>query len=245
MSETDNEASEVDNTPSHLIQSRDKFQAFKKEIFIPSIEKEYEGWFNKFSELQEGDIVTRSNCKFCHHPLRAEGERRWEETHNFLMVVRLFDDYRKTHPEAPCMSCLNVRSHINSHYEQTIKKMQIKEYGSRLQDMLNYKISKDRMFEALTSSLQMKYIEVAADSDIDRIKQGELMVKISKALLEICETQAKLRGEIDSATVISDKFVNVWVGLISQEKNPDTQRKLIEQLEIFRSEMEMLNKNKE
>ena len=222
---------------SNLVQSQKK----AGEICIPMIEAEYEGWFQKLTELQEGDVINRPNCKFCNHPIRAEAEKKWEETHSYSALSQLFDEYTAEHPELPGMNMTNLRTHIMNHYEQMLRKVQVREYGSRLQDMINYKISKDKQFEALSTSLQMQYMYIAADESIDKIKQSETLVKISKALLEIIEIQARLRGELSTANVMSEKFVNVWVNMISQEKDPDRQKLLIDKLEMFRSEMAASN----
>jgi hypothetical protein len=205
-------------------------------LVIPEVEEAMKGWCQELAKLEEGDIIRRADCKFCNHRLRQDAEQKWEETHNFNLVQRFFaQNWQEGDP--PKMNYANLRNHLMGHYERQVHKVQIREYSERLQSMLNYKITKDQQLEALSTSLQMKYVEIASNSEHDELRAADMQIKIAKMLLDIIAMQARLRGELNSVNVVVEKFVNSWVHLITSEKDPERRGQLTEYLQQFREEL--------
>lgn len=209
----------------------------QNEIFLPEIESKHDGWFKELSTISENDIICRPNCKVCNSPFRQKAEERWEESHNFNAVLRLLNKLAEENDSEVKFNVQNVRSHILNHYDQQERQIWKKEYLNRLSDMMNYKISKDQTFECLSSALQDKFLSVASDPTICPVKQADTLVKISKAVADITKTQAELRGEIQSSQIIAEKLVSVWVKIITNVKDPNTQKELLEHLNLFKEEM--------
>lgn len=205
-------------------------------IAIPEVEQAHTAWFAELSKLEEGDIIFRNDCKFCNHRLRAQAEQKWEETHNFSLVKKFFEDnWQEGDPKNWHFN--NIKGHLIRHYERQARQIMIREYGDRIRAMLNYKLSRDQQLEMLATSLYMKYVEIGADDSLDELKAADTQIKITKMLLEIIAMQARLRGELDTVSVLSEKFKNIWVQLITGEKNPEVKAKLTQYLETFREEM--------
>lgn len=205
-------------------------------IMIPEIEQAHEAWFAELSKLEEGDIIFRADCKFCNHRLRAQAEQKWEETHNYSMVKRFFEDnWQEGEPKN--WHFTNIQGHLVRHYERQARQIMIREYGDRIRAMLNYKMNRDQQLEMLATSLAMKYVEIGADDSLDEIKATDTQIKITKMLLEIMVMQAKLKGELSTVEVLSNKFKDIWIQIITGEKNPEIKAKLSQYLETFREEM--------
>ena len=87
----------------------------------------------------------------------------------------------------------------------------------------------------MIQTTQLKFFEMAANPDIDVVKQADMMTKLSKSILDISVVQAKLRGDIDMIDVYKEKFHNIIVNFIG--KDPDSKRDLIEQLDMAKAEL--------
>lgn len=205
-------------------------------LSIPIIEDSYSAWFDQLTDLQEGDIIHRANCKFCNHPLRGHFETKWEETRNFSMVQRLMNKWADENGGTQ-FNQQNVRAHLLNHYQQQERQIWKREYLDRMAAIMNYKISKDQMFEFLSNGLQTQFVEVASDPTLDLAKKSETMVKISKELCNMVELQAKLRGDIQGTQLIGEKFVKVWTHMVTSEADPTRRQDLLEHLDTFREEM--------
>jgi len=136
---------------------------------MPFAEASYEKLFKQVTKLEEGNIIKKTNCKFCMHPARADAELEWEKSNRggVMRVMKFFQDYRKEHPESPAMSSPNLRNHLFNHYSKQEQKMWLQEYSGRLMDFMNYKLGKDQMFEALSATMQMHLFDIASDPTID------------------------------------------------------------------------------
>lgn len=207
----------------------------KEPLSIQKNESSYEGLFRQLTDLGHGDIIIRPNCKFCNHPLRASAEELFEQRNrtSYIVVERLFREYEASHPEADKMSTKCVRNHLKKHYLQQEKQLYLREYGRRLSDMMNYKISQDQQFELLNKALEDKFLEIGASPDLDPIKQADTMTKLSKSILEIIAVQAKMRGDLEVINVLTDKFVNVWQHVISVQESAETKQELLLALDAF------------
>lgn len=113
----------------------------------------------------------------------------------------------------------------------------MREYGKRFIGLINYKISKEEMFEGMIQAFQLKLFEIAANAELDEVKQVSMMTQLNKAILEASVIQAKLRGDIDTLDVYKDKVQNVIVNFISSEKDISRQRELLEQLDLAKAEL--------
>ena len=229
-----------DMTAANLTQSQKKVQE-SQEFLLPKAEKTYDKYFKQITELQAGDVIVQSSCKFCNHPLRAEAESKWELTKgqhgkgSYSLVTKFLNEHEDEHGVHFCYQ--NVSVHLNNHYEQQLKRVRLREYGQHLAGIMNYKIGKDEQFEALSQSTQLKFFEIASDPDIDLLKQADMMTKLTKALLDIAMTQAKLRGDVDAIDLYKEKFQNIIVNFIAKESDSTRQRELIEQLDMAKSEL--------
>lgn len=226
---------------ANLAQSQKKVEENQK-FLLPNAEKTYDKYFNKITELQANDVIIRQQCKFCNHPLRAEAEEQWELTKgqhgkgSYRLVIKFLNEHADEY-DGVKFNHQNVSVHLNHHYEQQLKRLWLREYGRNLVEIQNYKIAKDEQFNALIQATQLKFFEVAADPDIDLIKQSEAMTKLAKSILEIYVVQAKLRGDIDTIDMYKEKFQNIIVNFIAKEQDPANQRELIEQLDMAKSEL--------
>lgn len=232
-----------EESTTHLAQSQRKVAA-NKSLLIPSIEQAYTKYFEKITELQAGDIITSAQCKFCNHPMRAEAESKWEQTKgrggkgSYSMVIKFLNEHEQFEEHGGVKFNLqNVSVHINHHYEQQLKRIQMREYGKHLASIMNYKVGKEEMFEGMIQSFQLKLFETAANMDLDAGKQVSMMTQLGKQILETSMVQAKLRGDIDTLDVYKDKVQNVIVNFISSEKDTTRQRELLEQLDIAKAEL--------
>jgi hypothetical protein len=69
-------------------------------------------------------------------------------------------------------------------------------------------------------------------------KQVDSAVKLSKIILEIQMTAAKLRGEINSVEMVTEKLSSVWITLIQDADDPQLKRLLMESLNRFEDHLE-------
>ncbi len=212
-----------------------------KSLSLP-VEQTYQNLFNELVKLEEGDIICKTNCKFCVHPLRAEGEERFERANrsSYLPVERLFREYEKQHPEIEKTSYQAIRNHLLKHYIQQEKQLYQREYSERILALMNYKMNQDKQFEMLQAVMQEKLLEIAANPNLDPIKQADAMTKLSKMWIEVTEIQAKLRGDLKTVNLVTDKFMNVWLHIISTQKNENVKKELMEALDSFQENIQTL-----
>ncbi len=214
----------------------------KTDLQIEAIDQTYESLFDQITKLDSGDVIIKGDCKFCNHPARIEAEQAYEKGNrtSYAIVLKFFKDWEKAHPDSglPPMNNQNIRVHLLNHYLQQEKRIWMREYTDNLKSVMNYKIDQSRKFEMLASALQMKFCEIGADPTIDNVKQADIMTKLSKSMIEIILTQAKLRGEMQVINVVVDKFQSVWVQMVNNQRDEDTRRVLLEGLESFQSQLE-------
>lgn len=201
-------------------------------------EKLYQDYFQELSKLQQDDIISRPNCKFCVHPARQEAEQKWEQTGVYASVERFFENYRKEHPEAPQMSFLNIKNHLLNHYEQQQKKVWLREYSDRLLAVMNKRVTDEQRMDLMKQQFEMKLHEIASDPTLDPIKQVDAMTKLGKVILDIAVTGAKLRGELQSVHLVTEKLTNVWVSTIQQQNDPKIKKILLDSLDEFQDHLE-------
>jgi hypothetical protein len=201
-------------------------------------ETQMDTYFRELTKLQEDDVICRPNCKFCVHPARQEAEMKWEKTGIYASVERFFENYRKEHPEAPQMSFVNIKNHLLNHYEQQQKKVWLREYSDRLLAVMNKRVSDEQNMEIMKQQFQMKLHEITSDPTLDPFKQVDAMTKLGKIILEIQITAAKLRGEVQSVQLVTEKLTNVWVSLISDANDPRLKKLLMDSLNQFEDHLE-------
>ncbi len=225
--------------PNHPLAQSQKKTESDQSLLAPGIEKTYEKYFKQITELQAGDVIIRHDCKLCNHPLRAEAEAKWEQTKgnsgkgNHSLVLRLLNEKS----EDMKFNFQNVSNHLLHHYEQQQRRMWMREYGKRLGESMNQKIEKDKMFEAMTHTMQLKLYEIAANPELDVAKQADIMTRLTKSVLDIQIVQAKLRGDIDTIDVYKQQFHNIVVNLILDERDPERKRDLLERLDTLKEQM--------
>jgi len=225
-----------DKQPSNL-------QPIEKGEFVslPSVERDYEALFKEVSKLDENDLVVRKNCKFCNHPNRFDAELKWEKSGgSFAMVQKYFDELCVLDPTLPHMTYQNIRDHVYNHYKAQERKIFLREYSERLRDFINYKTSRDKMFEAQDAALEMQLFDIASSPNIDSCKKADVMCKIGKLRLEILLTQQRLKGELNVGHAMVEKFMNVWLHLIGAQKDEQVRKGLMDALDSFQSQIEGL-----
>jgi hypothetical protein len=231
----------MQNQPTNLTQSQKKAEA-NSSLLAPSVIKPYERYFDKITELKAGDIIVHAQCKLCNHPLRSEAEAKWEQTKgragrgSYAMVIKFLNEKADEY-DGVKFNYQNVSVHINHHYEQQLKRMWMREYGRHLKAVVDDKITKDEMFEGIIQSLLMTFFEIAANPDIDPLKQADTMTKLEKSIADASDAQSKLSGDINTLDVYKEKVQNVIVNFISTEKDTVRQRELLQQLDIARAEL--------
>jgi hypothetical protein len=220
---------------------KNQSKTFEKEtgIKIASIENTYDGLFATLHKLDPHDVITRSNCKLCNHPYRAETERKFEEVGRaYTTTFNFIKAWEKDNPQPVPINFTNVRSHLLQHYLKQERKIWLKEYAIDLKALMDYKVDQDHKFEMLGASLELKLHEIASDPTLDILKQADVMTKLVKSILEITVTQAKLRGEMQSVNIVIDKFQHVWFKLVNSQPNEEVKRALLDGLDTFQSELQ-------
>lgn len=212
------------------------------EITIPSIESDYQNFFGKISKFDVGDMIYKSDCKFCKHPLRKDAEAHWEQKgRNFTLVKQFFDDVNKLHPDDlayPPMNSMNIRGHLLNHYLQQEKNIWSKEYTDRILDIMNYKVAMDQKLDFVLQALEVQFVETGSDPTLFITKKNESMVKLAKTMTEVVQTQADLRGDIRPMNILMDKIKTVWIRLIDAQQDESVKRLLLDSLNTFRTELE-------
>jgi len=213
-----------------------------EEFDIPALEEQYSTVFKHITKLDDGDIITRVNCKFCNHPARVQAERKFEQANrtNFALVLKFFKDWESQHPESdiPPMNEMNVRSHLLNHYLQQEKRIWMREYGDRLKEIMNYRIDQDHRFAVLISTLELKLHEIASNPTLDPMKQADTMAKLTKAICDIVVTRGRLKSELESEQVILNKVASAWHRTISLTDHPEAKRRLMDALDTFKATLE-------
>lgn len=230
----DQNKTEVD----HLSQSKKKVEENNK-FLIPEIENSHKRYFDKITEITAGDIITVPQCKLCNHPLRSDAEAKWEQTKgnshkgSYTLVLKFLND--NSEPGVK-FNYHNVSVHMNHHYEQQIKRIRMREYGRNLASVINYKISKEEMFEGMIQALQLKLFEMASNPELDEAKQADIMAKLSKAISDASVTQAKLRDDVNVIDVYKEKVQNIIVNFIAKD-DAQEQKELLQRLDMARAEL--------
>lgn len=212
------------------------------EFELPGIDLAYDRVFKQITKLEDGDIIIRANCKFCHHPARAEAEKKFEQGNrtSYSLVLKFFKDWEAKNPDVdvPPMNMMNVRSHLLNHYLQQERRIMMREYGENIKEMMNYKIHQDQRFDMLRSSLELKLHEIAADRSLDPNKQADTMSKLTKAICDIEITRAKLKNQLDAEQAMLEKCANAWSHAIRLTEHPEVKRILIDAMETFEASLE-------
>ena len=201
-------------------------------------ENHVEAYFKELTKLEKDDVVCRPNCKFCVHSARQDAEMVWERTGVYASVERFFDNYRKENPEAPQMSFVNIKSHLLNHYEQQQQKVWLREYSDRLLSVMNKRVSDEQNMELMKQQFQIKLHEICADPTLDVFKQVDAMSKLGKIILEIQITSARLKGEVQSVQLVTEKLTNVWVTLVNDAEDPKLKHLLMDSLDQFKDHLE-------
>lgn len=213
---------------------------------IVKSDKLYHDYFKEISKLESDDIIYRPNCKFCSHPARAEAEDKWEQTGIYSNVLRFFEKYNKDHPDGPLMNFVNIKNHLMNHYAQQQKNIWLREYGERLLSVMNKRVSDEQRFDLMKQQFELKLHEISSDPTLDPFKQVDAMTKLGKIILDIAETGAKLRGELQSVHLVTEKLTNVWVSTIQQQDDPKIKKILLDSLDEFQEQfIPLLNSDAE
>ncbi len=231
-----------DQIPPNAIQAAKKVEEDKKEFMVPALEKSYDTYFDQITEMQEGDIVTNQLCKFCMHPLRAEAESKWEQTKgehgkgSYIRVINFLNSKADEH-DGVTFTYGNVTAHLRHHYEQTVKRTRLRNYAKDISKYMNYKQSKNEMFESLVQANYHKFLETGANYELDPVKQADMMTKLTKCILEISTAQAKMSGDVNAVDLYKEKFHTIMVTMISGEEDPARKRKFLQQLDDLREDI--------
>ncbi len=229
------------NTENYNPLARSKKKVLENKISFSNLERLQSDYYDKISELQKDDIIVKASCKFCNHPGRADAEEHWEKRQNYESVKRFFDKYEETNEIAGHlrkMNFINIKGHLDNHYSQQEKRIWMREYGGRVLSIINRKIDHDSRLEVLGHQLEMQLNEIAADPHEPPVKKADAMVKLAKMISELMIIQAKLRGELKSVNIVTDKLTNVWVDLITTEQNIEVRTALQEGLDKFQGKLE-------
>lgn len=206
---------------------------------ISKLDRTYNELFNAVSELDENNLIVRRNCKFCNHPIRHDAEKKWEQVAgSFSPVKKFFETWEKDNPGYPKMNGQNIRNHLLTHYAKQEQRLWLQEYAKECQSYMNYKISQDHRFEMLRAVIEKQLFDVGSNPTLDVIKKSDQMVKLTKSLLDIDECQAKLRGDLKPVSVITERFMDVWLHVINSQENEQTKIQLLSALDQFQEHMQ-------
>lgn len=210
----------------------------KSLIPLQHLENKCDSFITRLSEFEEEHVIKRVNCKFCNHPARKEAEEHYERTGSYAPVQRFFDDYHEKHPDTPKMSFRNLKGHLDHHYDQQQKKLQISEYCKFLNDIIRERREREISLDTLYSSAEIKYYEIMADNLMDKAKQIDSVTKLGKLLIDIHKCQTEAGRDVKPVNILIDKVTNVWHHAITSEEDPKVQRRLLEVLDLFQNEMQ-------
>jgi hypothetical protein len=202
-------------------------------ISLETITSTYDDYFNEITKLNENDLVYVQDCAFCNHPARSEGELKWEKTGIYTSVEKFFDEYAAAHPEAPKLNLSKVRHHLQNHYEEQKKKIFLREYSNRLKSVMNKRISDENKLEMLKSVFELKLFDLEANKNLCPLKKADAMVKLGNAIMSIMVTSSKIKGEIESSSLLMERFSSVWLQIINGQNNPEVKKILLGALEAF------------
>lgn len=203
---------------------------------LAHVSNKYHQFVRRATEVEEV-IQTRQNCKFCTHPARQGAEEQWERGGNFSAVYRFFEEYHAKNPDSPEMSLDNVKRHIERHYKQQLKKMRMQEYGEYLKNVMQERVDQIDTIEALSSSLQVKYLDVASDTELESLRQVDGMVKLAKIIVDILRFKAELSGDLKQINIFAEKVMNVFTRTIENEQDDSVKRKYLELINSLEDEV--------
>jgi hypothetical protein len=200
-------------------------------------QKKYENFLARMSEIGEHDVEFRPNCKFCQHPARIQGEEKWERSGgSYITVENFFNEYRKEHPECPPISYTNIKGHIEHHYKQQIKKLRIREYTHNLKYLLKEKVDQIETLDALSASLQMKYMDLASDTEIDSVRQADAQGKLAKIIVDIIKLKFELSGDLKPINLFVEKALNIFGTHLSTTSNNEVKEALMQVINSIEAE---------
>lgn len=204
-----------------------------------AIDATYQDLFKEITRIEDSSLSFRPNCKFCNHPIRIQGEQKWEESNfSFAPVERLFKKWEEENPSESRMYPQNIRTHLLKHYRSQEKKLWLEHYTEECKAYMNLKIAQDRRFDMLRAVAQKEMFEIAADPTLDRIKKSDQIVKLIKIVLEIDDMQNRLRGDIRPANVLMERFSNAWSFMIAKQHDEKVKAVLLETLDLFQEQMQ-------
>ena len=121
-----------------------------------------------------------------------------------------------------------------------MKRMWMREYGSKLKEAMDVKIQKDEQFEVMIQATQLKLFEIFSNPTLDSHKQVDMISKLTKTILEISVVQAKLKGDIDTIDVYRQNFQKIVVNFIS-DLPQERQKEMLERIDKVKGEMAILD----
>lgn len=210
-------------------------------VELSKIEQTYNDLFKSVNELDQNNIIMRPNCKFCNHPLRHDAEKKWEKVSgSYPPVKKMFESWEQDNPNysGGAMNMQNIRNHLLTHYAKQEQQLWLTEYAKECQTYMNHKIDQDRRFEMLRAVIEKQLFEIGSNPTLDVLKKSDQMVKMTKMVLEIDECQAKLRGDLKPVHVVTERFMNVWLHVISQQDDEKTRLSLMSALDEFQEHMQ-------
>jgi hypothetical protein len=214
-------------------------------VLAPKLENSISKVFDTLIDVNEKDIIVRENCKLCKHSLRYEAERKWEEldfnytkTNEWLneqitdLNAHLEEDERERY-----FNTMNVRNHMKGHYKEQERQIRLREYASKIEDLVNLKQDKSRMLETSLAICYENLSKVASaetDGGIKSEKDRSAAInQVVSTMLSVIDMQAKMEGEIKSAEMVQEKFVGLWVDIINKEQSDVKKKVLVSMLEDF------------
>jgi len=214
-------------------------------VFSSDTEQQIDKVFDALVEVNEKDIIVRKNCKLCNHPLRFEAEQKWEElSYDYSNTSTWLNDEIKKHNEENQLSDMweylsvqNVRNHMKSHYKEQERQIRLKEYSKKIEEVVKIKQNKERLLEvglAVCFENLGRIASVETNGDMKSEKsRSDALNKVMSTILNIIDLQSRIEGEVSTAEIVKERFVQTWINVINKEESDAKKTLLVEMLEEF------------
>ena len=214
-------------------------------VFSLNTEQQITKVFDTLIEVNEKNIIVRKNCRVCNHPLRFETEKKWEESgFDYTQTATWINDEIKKHNEDNELSKMweyvsiqNVRNHMKEHYQEQERQIRLKEYSKKIEDMVKIKQNKERLLEvglAVCFENLGRIASVVTEGDMKSEKsRSDALNKIMTTILSVIDLQSRIEGEISTADMVKERFMQTWINVINKEESDVKKSLLIEMLEEF------------
>jgi len=207
--------------------------------------------FKSLIHVETDDIVVNESCRLCNHRLRFSAESYWvTQKFNMSKTLIWLNEQIKDKNNLAISSddkendftYQSVRNHLSKHYADQERQIRLKEYAGNIEALIKDKQTHENMLDVALAACKENLARVASldtygDTNSE-FKRSDSINKVINQMLSVMNEQSKLKGEIDAFDIVQEKFTNLWIDLINNEKNEAKQKIYIKMLEEFSGHVE-------